>query len=239
MNTGRFSAGASRFAHFAGLSRKNSRRAAEGDDDNRDDKNGADEDDDGKDASEDDNDEKPAGKRGSRARRSQDDDDDGKDASEGDGDDGDDDDKPAGKRGSRARRSEDDDDGKDASEEDDDDDQDELNGKGAKAQARRREQARITHILSSPAAANNLALAVSLACETRMSRQQAVKVLKGQSDNRRDDDRRDRDGGNRHARRDRQDRNVALGSDATEPSGKQGVKASWDAAWKKVGAKAG
>lgn len=229
MKTTSLMAGASRFAHFAGLTRS-SRRAAENDDS---DKKGRradeDEDEDGKGASAEDDGE-PKGKRGKGAsdddegkqgRRAadDDDDDDGKGAS-----DDDEDDQPKGKRGKGAS---DDDDDKDA-----DDDDDEMKGKGATAQARRREQSRISHILGHKAAAANPVLAVSLACDTRMTRREAVAVLESQPA-----------GGtttgsdNRHSRRDRQDRNVALGSDASQPTGKQAVNASWDAAFKRAGIK--
>jgi len=166
-------AGASRFAHFAGLSRASKRSD---DDDQRDEMS---EDDNDKDA-EDDDDEQPEGKRSRRAKRSEDDND-GKDA-EDDDDDGkdasdDDEEQPEGKRSRRAKRSEDDDDGKDA---EDDDDKQEMTGRSAAASARRRERERVTAILSSSHAANNPVLAVSLACDTTMTRKEAIAVLKGQ-----------------------------------------------------------
>lgn len=216
MKTTSLMAGASRFAHFAGLTRS-SRRAAE---DEHDDKPGAsaEEDEDEKDASEDDcDDDKPAGKRSRRAE----DDDDRKDASEDDDDKGDDD-KPAGKR---SRRAEDDEDGKD------DDNRDEMKGSSAEAKARRRELARVVHIITHKAAVNNPVLALSLACETRMTRKEAVAVLKSQPVAA------SADAGNRHSRHERQGRNVPLGSDASAPSGKQALDASWGAAFAKVGVK--
>jgi hypothetical protein len=214
-------AGASRFAHFAGLARpkKSPQRAAEDDDDKS-----AVEDDDDKDASEDDGDDQDEPK-GKRSRRAAEDDDD-KDASEGDDDN--DQDEPKGKR---SRRAAEDDDDKDA----EDDDEDEMKGKSAAAQARRREQARISHILGHKAAARNPRLAVSLACTTRMTRQEAVTVLMQEPDC--DDDDRDDRRSNRHARQDRQSRNTQLGSDAQPPSGKQAVAASWGAAFEKAGIK--
>ena len=228
MKTTSLMAGASRFAHFAGLTRA-SRRAA--DDDDKKQGRRADEEDDDKNA-EDDDDDQPKGK-GSRRAADDDDDKQGR-ASEDDGndddDDGknaedDDDDQPKGKRSRRA--AEDDDDDKDA-----DDDEDELKGKGAVATARRREQSRIAHILGHKAAAGNPVLAVSLACETRMTRQEAVRVMKSQpaSQSASDDDR-----PNRHARTDRSGRNVRLGSDASPPSGQQAVSNSWDKAFAKAG----
>ena len=80
-------------------------------------------------------------------------------------------------RGKKSRRAADDND-EDA---EDDDDKEEMSGRSAKASARRREQARVAHILGHSAAARNLPLAVSLACETRMTRREAVAVLKGQA----------------------------------------------------------
>ena len=105
-----------------------------------------------------------------------------------------------------------------------------MDGKSARASARRREQARIAHILSSPSAANNLPLAISLACETRMTRMEVVRVLEGQA-GRRDEE----PSGGRHSRSDRSGRNVQLGTDTGPGDGKQAVKSSWDAAWKKAG----
>ncbi len=210
-------AGASRFAHFAGLARS-SRRAAEDDDRRDDDTDGEDD----KDASEDDGDDeaepKPdtnKGRKGKKGRADADDDD--KDASEDDGDD----------------------DGKDASEDDDsdtdkdaeDDDEDEMKGKGAVAQARRRERARVAHILGSKAAAANPVLAVSLACETSMTRKEAVAVLRSTPAASAAEP------VNRHARSNRQARNADLGSDSQPLKGKQAVDASWGAAFTKAGIK--
>jgi len=165
-------AGASRFAHFAGLSRASKRTD---DDDQRDEMS---EDDNDKDA-EDDDEEQPEGKRSRRAKRSEDDDD-GKDADDDDDSKDaadDDEEQPEGKRSRRAKRSDDDDDGKDA---EDDDDKQEMTGRSAAASARRRERERVTAILSSSHAANNPVLAVSLACDTTMTRKEAIAVLKGQ-----------------------------------------------------------
>ncbi len=232
MKTTSLMAGASRFAHFAGLTRA-SRRAA--DDDNKKQGRRADEDDDDKDADEGDDDQ-PKGKHSRRAadddddkqgRASDDDgDDDSNDGDDNDGKDADDgdDDQPKGKRSRSA--AEDDDDDKDA-----DDDEDELKGKGATATARRREQSRIAHILGHKAAAGNPVLAVSLACETRMTRQEAVRVLKSQPASQSAGD----DRPNRHARTDRSGRNVRLGSDAAPLSGTQAVSNSWDKAFAKAG----
>lgn len=207
-------AGASRFAHFAGLAPRSSRRAAE-DDDRRDD---AEDDDKDPDASDDDDqddaDPKPEGKKARKAKKAKaEGDDDDKDASDDDGDDG--------------KDAEDDDDGKNA---DDDDKDEEMKGKGAIAQARKREQARITHIVTHKAAASNPVLALSLACETRMTRKEAVAVLRSQPAG----------GGaaaNRHARPDRQGRNANLGTDSEPLTGKAAVDASWGSAFAKAGVK--
>lgn len=242
MKTTGLMAGASRFAHFAGLTRAStSRRAAEDDDDQKQSRRAADDDDDDGNGADDDDD----GKAGKRSRRAADDDDGKGDGADGDDDDGkqgrrasdeddDDDGKGAGdddddgKASKRSRRAADDDDGKDA-----DDDEDEMKGKGAVASARRREQTRIAHILGHSAAAANPVLAVTLACETRMTRREAVRVLKSQPAREGAEEGR----GNRHAREDRSRRNVTLGSDAGAPSGKQAVDASWGAAFGKAGIK--
>ncbi|RSU46339.1 hypothetical protein BRX43_15875 [Sphingomonas sp. S-NIH.Pt15_0812] len=68
---------------------------------------------------------------------------------------------------------------------------------------------------------------MSLACETRMSRQAAVQVLKGQPAHGGDD----RPRGSRPSRA---ERNVRLGSDAA-PTGRQATDASWGAAFAKAG----
>lgn len=229
MKTG-LMAGASRFAHFAGLSRA-SRRAADEDEDGKQGRRA--DDDDGKEGEDED---EPKGKRSRRAaddddgdgkesrRASDDDDDDGKESRRASDDDGEDEGEPKGKR---SRRAEEDDDEKEAA----DDDEDEMKGKGAVASARRREQARIAHILGHKAAGGNPVLAVSLACETRMTRQEAVRVLRSTPATQQAED----DRPNRHARTDRSSRNVRLGSDAAAPSGRQQVEASWDKAFASVG----
>ncbi|MDK8217624.1 MULTISPECIES: hypothetical protein [Sphingomonas] len=223
-------AGASRFAHFAGLSRSTARRrAADDDQDEPKGKRGrASEDDEDEHADED----EPKGK---RSHRASDDDDDDQDESEASDDD---EDEPKGKRSRRASDDDDDDQGEPkgkrsrrASDDDDDtdaeDDEDELNGKSSAAGARRREQARIAHILGNKAAANNPALAVSLACTTRMSRHAAVRVLRDQPE--RDDER-------PHGRQSRSERNVTIGSDAG-PRGKAKTDAGWARAFGKAGVK--
>ncbi|MGY2732383.1 hypothetical protein [Sphingomonas sp. UYP23] len=233
MNTSNLMAGASRFAHLAGFSRK--ARGAADDDQQEDQAKGkrskaSDDDDDddqakgkGSRASDDDGDDDQAKGKRSKASDDDDDDDQAKGKRSKASDDDDDDDQPKGKR---SRASDDDD--------DDDDDEKEMHGRSSAASARRREQARITHILSSKHAAANLPLAVSLACETRMPRREAVSVLKGQAAVRPDRDY-DDDRGNRHARNDRSSRNVALGGDAALPSDKKAIDSSWGSAFAKAG----
>jgi hypothetical protein len=114
-----------------------------------------------------------------------------------------------------------------------------MSGRSARASARRREQARIATILGHPMAANNVELAISLACETRMTRQEAIKVMRGQKGKRRavedDDEGYDAPRGNRHARSDRSARNAQLGNEPAPVTGKKAVDASWGAAFAKAG----
>lgn len=58
-----------------------------------------------------------------------------------------------------------------------DDDEEELTGKGKKASARRRERARCRAVLTSPHAAKNPGVAMYLALQTAMPRQQVVAML--------------------------------------------------------------
>jgi hypothetical protein len=149
-------AGASRFAHLAGLSRTRA-AADDGDDDTM--KNG---------------------KRGKRADdASEQDDEDGTDKSGRRAEDTSDQDDENGtdKSGKRAA---DDKDG-DGDDEDEDDDKGEMNGRSAASAARRRERARCAAIFAHPAAARNPALAADLAFETTMTRQEAIAVLRGQT----------------------------------------------------------
>jgi hypothetical protein len=241
MNIGRLSAGTSRFAHLTGLSRRSRLAEDENQDDNDDPKGkksrAADDDDGDEDESK--------GKKSRRAADddSQDDDDPkGKKSRAADDDDGDED-EPKGKK---SRRAADDDDGDEdepkgkksrrAAEDDDDDDKEEMSGRSARASARMREQARIAAILGHPSAAHNLPLAVSLACETRMTRREAIAVMRGQTSNVRDDDDDDYVPRNRHARADRASRNPRIGSEQ-QISGQQAVSSSWDHAFKKAGIK--
>ncbi|WP_288935530.1 hypothetical protein [uncultured Sphingomonas sp.] len=225
MNTNRLSAGASRFAHFAGFTRS-SRRASE-DDETTDARASEDEEEDGEHAEEDEPKDEAKGKKGGKARSAEDDDSDdepkgkrGSKASDEDDDAEDEDEEPKA-RGKKSRRAEDDDDSADA---EDDDDKEEMNGRSAKAAARRREQARIAHILGHSAAANNPALAVSLACDTRMTRQEAVAVLKGQAG---------QQANGHQSRSAREDRNPQLGNSGG--SGKQKAGSSWGRSFGKLG----
>lgn len=235
---GSLRAGASRFAHLAGLGRA-SRRADDEDQDQPTGKKGrrADEDDDDQrcdDAPEsgDTGDEDNSGgmKNGQRAD----------DNDQGDGDDDDQDDKPAGKRSKKSKRAdEDEDDGDgepsskrssradDGDEDDDDEDDDkrEMSGRGTVPSARRRERSRCAAIFAHPAAAANPELAASLAFETTMTRREAIAVLRGQS-------------GRRNVRSDRSSRNASLGSES-RPSGSAQVQSSWDKAFGLTGSKRG
>ena len=58
-----------------------------------------------------------------------------------------------------------------------DDDEEELAGKGKKAAARRRERARCRAVLTSPHAAKNPGVAMYLALQTAMPRQQVLAML--------------------------------------------------------------
>ncbi len=242
MNIGRFSAGTSRFAHLTGLSRRSRLAEDENQEDNDDPKgkkSRAADDDEG-------DEDEPKGKKSRRAADDdgQDDNDDpkGKKSRAADDDDGDED-EPKGKK---SRRAADDDDGDEdepkgkksrrAAEDDEDDDKEEMSGRSARASARMREQARIAAILGHPSAAHNLPLAVSLACETRMTRREAITVMRGQAANVRDDDEDDYVPRNRHARADRSARNPRIGSER-QITGQQAVSASWDHAFQKAGIK--
>ncbi|MDR6850384.1 hypothetical protein [Sphingomonas sp. BE137] len=172
MKTTSLMAGASRFAHFAGLSRSASRRAS--DDEDTTDCAAQDGDDDADDMPSDD---EPKTKKGKKSRRAaeddcKDDNADDKDASEGGDDDTDEEPKARGKKSKRAAD--------DECDEDEDDDKQEMTGRSSAASARRRERARCAAIFANKAAVNNIPLAASLAFETTMTRQEAIAVLKGQ-----------------------------------------------------------
>lgn len=225
--------GASRtaYAHLAGLVPVRGRRAEDEDKDPKDGKKSrrAEDDDDDKDDARADGDpdqypekDDSTGKKG----RAEDDDkdaedeDDKKDARADEGDD--DDDKP--KDGKKSRRAAEDDDCED------DDDKDEMTGSSKAAAARRRERARCKAIFSHPAAAENLALAASLAFDTTQTRREALAVLKSQEG---------RGGGSAHGvRGDRRSRNPDLGPGGdTAPKGQKAADASWGATFEKLGVK--
>jgi hypothetical protein len=158
------------FAHLAGIAP----RGARAEDDKQDDENARAEDDDQEEQDRDDGD--GSGSKGKKSKRAEDRTDD-PDA-EDDNDDVEDD-SGKGKKGKRA----DDGDGDGDDEEDDtdpdaEDDDDEMRGKSAVARARRREQARCAAIMGSKAAGRNVELAANLAFKTRMTRQEALAILR-------------------------------------------------------------
>jgi hypothetical protein len=196
MRMSRLFGGASHYAHLAGLVPAG-RRA---EDDDQDDKQSK------RSRADDDDDDEPKGKKSRRA----DDDDDEQDKSgkRSRADDEDDD----GPKGKKSRRADDDDD-------DDDDDKDEMHGRSAAANARRRERARCAAIFGHEAAAQNVALAASLAFETTMTRREAIAVLKGQAG---------RGGSSAHDVRDgRSRRNPDLGPGGGAPTGQAAVSTLW------------
>ena len=235
MKTSHLMAGASRFAHFAGLSRKSSRAAAE-DDQTDDDGKGAEEDDDGKDAEdEDDGPGETKGKKGRKAKRAEDDDSDegdepkskGKKSKRAVDDDDDDDDEEPKAKGKKSRRAAEDDDDGDDEEAEDDDDKQEMTGRSAAASARRRERARCAAIFAHKSAANNVPLAMSLAFDTTMTRQEAIAVMRGQAKR--------STGASASARSSREARNADLGA-SDEPGGnKPKAGATWGRSFTKLG----
>lgn len=155
------------FAHLAGIAP----RGARADDDKKDDdENARADDDDQEEQDRDDGDSGSKGKKGKRAEDRTDDPD-----AEDDKDDDVEDDSGKGKRGKRADDGDDEDDDSDPDAEDDDD---EMRGKSASARARRREQARCAAIMGSKAAGRNVELAANLAFKTRMTRQEALAILR-------------------------------------------------------------
>lgn len=213
--------GASAYAHLAGLVpvRGKGRRAEDEDTKPKDGKRSraAEEDDD--------QDDEPKGRK-SRAEEDPDqypDDDDSKPQGRAEDDDKDPDaeeDEDEDKSARRARRARADDDEDDKSAEDDDD-KEEMSGKSAVAKARARERARCKAIFSHPVAAQNVALAASLAFDTTMTRKEAVAVLKGQQGQ----------GGTRDYRGDRSRRNPDLGPGGeAAPTGAKALSGSWDRA---------
>jgi hypothetical protein len=159
-------------------------------------------------------------------RRYEDEDDDGDrdarraEAGEGEGEDEDrDDDRREARRARRATRADAED-----GDPDEDDDERELRGSSREASARRRERARCAAILGSGLAARNPELAMSLAFETNMTRQQALRTLA-------------RTPAAAPGATGRADRNPRIGDGGERSvSGGQAVQASWGSAFAKVGA---
>jgi len=156
------------FAHLAGISA----RGARAEDDKKDDENARAEDDDQEEQDRDDGDSSGSkGKKGKSAEDRTDDPD-----AEDDNDDDVEDDSGKGKKGKRADDGDDEDD--DDTDPDAEDDDDEMRGKSAVARARRREQARCAAIMGSKAAGRNVELAANLAFKTRMTRPEALAILR-------------------------------------------------------------
>ena len=159
-------AGASRFAHLAGL------RFRAGADDTDDDApkskgkaaDDADADDDGKPA-----DDEPKSKTKAKNAKAADD-------ADADGEPADDESKSK----TKAKNAKAADDDADADDKDEDDDDREMSGSGPRAAARRRERARCAAIFAHAAAGGNPALAASLAFDTTLSRSAAIAVMSSQ-----------------------------------------------------------
>lgn len=214
-----FGGSAMGFAHLASIVQPSGKAAKTRSDDDKDDKDAR-----GRAGDDDDKDDKD---KGGKARGRAEDDDEDKDKDKGGrADGGDDDDKDA--RG----RADDDDDDKDkggrADDGDDDDDDEKKDdkesrrGKASTAEYRRgvkAERARCAAIFGAKAAAANVPLAASLAFETGMSADAAIRVLKGQP-------------APNSAGADRSRRNPDLGPDGA-PQGSSSRKA-WGAAIDKV-----
>lgn len=191
------------FAHLAGFGNRASR--AEDDKPEDEDKPGA-EDDDQEPRDREDGDSKGSkGKKGKKAEDDKDDPDAEDDELEEDEDD------------KKARRAEDDDADPDA-----EDDEDEMRGKSAVARARVREQARCAAIMGSKAAGRNVELAANLAFKTRMTRQEALAILRSSP-------------AASSASQDRSARNPRLGAGAeSQRSSSQAAAAGWDRAFSKT-----
>lgn len=195
------------FAHLAGFGNRASR--AEDDKPEDEDKPGARgaEDDDKEPRDREDGD--GNGSKGKKGKKAEDDKDKDPDA-EDDELDEDEDDK-------KARRAENDDADPDA-----EDDEDEMRGKSAVARARIREQARCAAIMGSKAAGRNVELAANLAFKTRMTRQEALAILRTSP-------------GASSASQERSSRNPRLGAGAeSQRSSSQAAAAGWDRAFSKT-----
>ncbi|UPG86849.1 hypothetical protein L2Y94_05705 [Luteibacter aegosomatis] len=201
------------FAHLTGLGRSSAKRARAEDDEDKKARRAQEEDDEQDERSEGDDpdaedDDRQDDKQSRRARAADNPDDD--------------EDKPSSKKAKRAKA--DGDDPEDDPDAEDDDDEEEMNGSGSAAKARARERARFAAIFSSKAAARNLPLAMSLACNTRMTRRQVIAVLRDAPAAQA------LSGVNNH----RESRNPNLGTDRGESSRQASVASSWDAAMKKA-----
>lgn len=226
--------GASAYAHLAGLVPLRGKRAeeddkddaggkksrrAEGDDDEDEPKGKKSRADGDSDQYPDDDDSEPKGKKSRRAE-DDDDEDEPKGKKSRAAEDDDEDDEPKG----RKARAEDDEDDADA-----EDDDEEMTGKSAVAKARGRERARCKAIFAHPVAAQNVALAASLAFDTTMTRKAAIAVMQGQAG---------RGGDRGDYRSDRRARNPDLGAGGGAPvTGAKAQTQSWDAALGKAGVK--
>ncbi|MCA7985166.1 hypothetical protein [Burkholderia vietnamiensis] len=155
------------FAHLAGIKPRGARAEEDRQEDDE-----RDEDDDQEEQDRDDGDSTGSkGKKGNRAEDRTDDPDAEDEDDEIENDSG------KGKKGKRAEGGESDE-GDDDADPDAEDDDDEMRGKSAVARARRREQARCAAIMGSKHAARNVELAANLAFKTRMTRQEALSILR-------------------------------------------------------------
>lgn len=196
------------FAHLAGIGGKAAAKSRAEDDDDKDKPERDHEDGDAKGgrAEGDDTDKKDDDKKDSNASA---DDDYNDGQTEDDKPEGDDDDKKSKSKASDDKKDEDPD--------------EEMRGNSAAASARRREQARCAAIFACPQAARNPVLAANLAFKTRMSRAEALAVLEATP------------AGAAAVNTNRSARNPNVGAGGSaEPSSKQKVDSSWDAAFKKV-----
>lgn len=127
--------------------------------------------------------------------------------------------KKESKKAKRARAEKDEESEED--EEDKDDDKEEMSGKSATASARRRERARCAAIFGTTAAARNVQLAATLAFDTTLTRQEAIRVLEKSP------------AVPAHAGRAARNPNIGPGGN-TDVSSQQAVASSWDRTINKV-----
>jgi hypothetical protein len=153
------------FAHLAGIKP----RGARAEDDRTEDDERAEEDEQEEQDRDDGDANRSKGKKGKRAEDRTDD---------PDAEDEDDEIEDDSGKGKKGRRAEDDEASDDDSDPDAEDDDDEMRGKSAIARARRREQARCAAIMGSKFAARNVEMAANLAFKTRMTRQEALAILR-------------------------------------------------------------